>query len=141
MYWRPFDAMDLRGLILQPAQWSLSDLIRKPSYGRDLQSSGPGFTLTDGETVLVCAGLVRVWEDRAQAWSLLGAGAGRHMVTIYRGMSSFLAMQKVARIEATVDTDFEAGHRLARMLGFVREGTMRAYNNGRDADLYSRVMP
>jgi hypothetical protein len=44
------------------------------------------------------------------------------------------------RIETSVATDFEQGHRWAQMLGFKNEGTMRCFTpQGMDCDLYARI--
>jgi RimJ/RimL family protein N-acetyltransferase len=44
------------------------------------------------------------------------------------------------RVEAYVDANFEAGHRWITMLGFEREGYMRAFSPlGDDAVLYARI--
>jgi RimJ/RimL family protein N-acetyltransferase len=83
---------------------------------------------------------VNMWDNRAQAWALIAAGAGRHFVRMFRAMKSFLELQDIRRIEATVDARFEQGHRMMRMLGFEYEGLMRAYlPDGRDCALYGRV--
>ncbi len=135
----PFEAVHLRALVLQDAQSWMGPMLQA-DYGDHLKRGGQCFTALDGDRVLACAGLLRMWENRDQAWALMSADCGLHFVGIYRGIRRFLDMQEARRIEATVDSEFAAGHRLMAMLGFKREGRMRAYlPDGRDVDLYARV--
>jgi hypothetical protein len=135
----PFEPAHLHTLVLQEAQAWMGPML-KDDYGDALKKSGPCFTATEGDEIIVCAGLVNMWENRSQAWALISQDAGRHFVRIFRAMRSFLDLQDTRRIEATVDAKFQQGHRLMRMLGFQHEGLMRAYlPDGRDASLYGRI--
>jgi hypothetical protein len=138
----PFEPSHLRGLILQESQAWMSPML-KQDYGAYLKNSGPCFTAAHEDRVLVCSGLVNVWENRAIAWALMSADAGRSFVRIFRAIRSFLDLQDIRRIEATVDANFDQGHRLMRMLGFTLETPepMRSYlPDGRDCHLYARVV-
>lgn len=130
----------LAALRLQAAQAVLAPLLDAPGYGEMLAAAGPAFAgLADG-AVVGCAGVVMLSAQRGHAWALLAAPAPVGFVPIHRAVAAFLDRQAVRRIETAVDSDFAAGHRWARMLGFAREGRMRAYGlDGRDADLYARV--
>lgn len=135
----PFQPAHLRALVLQNAQAWMQPML-DGDYGDALVRSGPCFTLEDEGEVIACSGVVNMWENRAQAWALISQGAGQHFVRIFRAMRSFLELQDTRRIEATVDANFEQGHRMIRMLGFRHEGLMRSYlPDGRDCDLYARV--
>lgn len=137
----PFEPVHLRSLVLQEAQAWMSPML-KDDYGKYLKDAGPCFTAEVDNRILVCSGLVNIWENRAQAWALMSADAGQHFVRIFRAIRSFLELQDTRRIEATVDADFEQGHRLMRMLGFQLETPepMRAYlPDGRDCCLYGMV--
>lgn len=136
----PFKPEHLRMLVLQDAQAWMQPMIEEADYADALVAAGPCWTLTDGETVAMCAGLVRMWETRAQAWSLMSAHAGRRMIRVVRIMKGLIDLQAERRIEAVVDEEFEQGHRLIRMLGFVKEGVMRAYlPDGGSVAMYARV--
>lgn len=135
----PFEPWHLRKLTLQEAQAWMGPMLRA-DYGESLKNGGPCFTALDGDDVLACSGVLRMWDNRDQAWALMSEHAGRQFVAIYRAIRRFLDMHDARRVEATVDAGFEAGHRLMRLLGFEREGLMRAYlPDGRDCDLYARV--
>ena len=111
------------GFRLQRKQAMLAGNLADPAYVASLVNSGHAYTaLVDGHAVAF-AGCLELWTDRAYLWSLIGEDAGPWR-----------------RIEAAVASDFRAGHRLIRMLGFAFEGRMRAYSpDGVDHDLYSKV--
>lgn len=136
----PFKPEHLQMLVLQDAQAWMQPMLEDPGYGAALVDAGPCWTLTDGQSVAMCVGLVRMWENRGQAWALMSAHAGRHMVQAMRMMRGLMDLLPERRIEAVVDADFEQGHRMIRMLGFLKEGVMRAYlPDGRDVAIYARV--
>jgi len=134
------EAAHLAALRLQDAQAVLAPLLDEPGYGAMLAGAGPAFAgLADG-AVIGCAGVVMLSAQRGHAWALLGKASPAGFVAIHRAVVGFLDRQPLRRVETAVDSDFAAGHRWARMLGFSREGRMRAYGlDGRDADLYARV--
>jgi hypothetical protein len=96
--------------------------------------------VADGQ-VMVCAGVMPMWEGRGQAWCYLSRDSGRHLVAITRAVRRFLDIAPFVRLEMTVDCSFDAGHRWARMLGFKCEAErMVAYGpDDRDYALYARV--
>jgi hypothetical protein len=66
--------------------------------------------------------------------------AGRFMVVITRGARHFLDSLDFPRIETPIFTDTPLSIRWIELLGFLREGLMRAYTpDGRDACLYARI--
>lgn len=139
MYIVPFEPSHLGSISLQKAQRWIGPTAH-PDYGKQLKAAGHCYTMMDGDRVVACAGLVNMWENRAHAWAMISGDAGSRFVRMFRAMRSFLDMQETRRIEASVDVDFEQGHRLMRMLGFNREGLMKAYMpDGRDAVLYGRI--
>lgn len=140
MHIEPFSPDHLRRLLLQPSQTMLQPTLADPAYADMLHKGGPAYSAFDGDEVVACLGVIPQWQHRAIAWGLVGAEAGKRFVGIHRGVVRFLDLCGYKRVETSVLTDFEEGHRWARMLGFVREGTMKAYTpGGLDCDLYARV--
>jgi RimJ/RimL family protein N-acetyltransferase len=136
----PFEAKHLRYLSLQSAQSYASSELSKPEYGQQLEQMGDSFTGIHNGQVIGCAGIWRIWENRAHIWALLSPDAGRHFVAIHRAVVAKLATLEDRRIEAAVDVGFVEAHRWIEMLGFTYEGTMKAYTpDGRDSDLYARI--
>lgn len=123
-------------LKLQAAQMhegALLDLLRS------LPPGASAWTACDGERCLAVGGYAEHWPGRIGVWAFLAEDAGDRMLALTRTVRGTLDQLRNARIEATTVTTFAAGHRWLRLLGFVREGTMRRYAHGLDYDLYARV--
>jgi hypothetical protein len=119
----------------------LSPEITKPEYGPALLAAGPAYSAVEDDVVFASAGFYQQWEGRAIVWALLSADAGRHFIRIHRAVLRAFSLHPYRRIETAVLDGFEEGYRWAEMLGFWREGLMRAYcPDGTDAHLYARVI-
>lgn len=135
-----FQPEHLQRLLLQPSQAIMQPMLSDPSYGPSLAEAGPAYSAVHGDAVFACAGLIPQWNGRAVAWALIASEAGQHLVGIHKAVRRALDLHPFRRVETAVRTDFDAGHRWARMLGFDREATMRGYApDGYDYDLYARV--
>jgi len=136
----PFEPDHLKRLLLQPSQAIMQPTMSKPEYAQSLHQAGPAYSLVDGDDVFACMGLVPQWDNRAIAWGLISAESGPHFIMIHKAVHRTMRLHYYRRIETAVACDFTQGHRWATMLGFEREGRMRAYTpDGRDCDLYARV--
>ena len=134
-----FKPADLDELRLQPAQEYLAAFVGRPGYGQELVDAGPCYTVRQDGKIIYCAGVVELWQGRASAWALLSGEAGRSMIGLHRMVKDFLDNCGIRRVEAYVYPDFEPGHRWARMLGFEQEGLMKAFQQGADMVMYSRI--
>lgn len=134
-----FAAAHLPALTIQSAQAAPLTL----AEAEELAKLGYCYTGVDeAGTVQAIAGVVPMWEGRAQAFAFIGTNAGRHFVSIDRAVRRFLAASTYRRIEAHVDANFAAGLRWIEMLGFERETArpMRSFTpDGRDCHLYARI--
>ena len=136
----PFHPDHLDALLLQPAQAYMRAFLSHPGYGQALAIPGKAFSALDGDTVLGCAGILPLWESRAEAWALFGGDLKRHFVQIHRATLRFLDACPIRRIEATCDAGFCDAKRWIELLGFAYEGPLRAYTpDGRDALRYARI--
>lgn len=136
----PFEPWHLEKLTLQPSQNLLQPDLANPAYGANLASAGPAYSGVVGDEVFACMGLIPQWEGRAIAWGLIAKETGPYFLKVTKAVFRTMELHPFRRIEASVKSDFVQGHRWAQMLGFKREGTMRAYApNGDDHDLYARV--
>lgn len=89
---------------------------------------------------IAAAGIIDMWTGRSTAWALFAPGAAQHMWAITRKVRFVLDRYPARRIEMTVVTEHEKGHRWAEMLGFEREALMKAYlPDGRDVVQYVRL--
>lgn len=136
----PFKPEHLHRIELQKAQAMLSPEIVKPEYGPALVAAGPCYSIVDGDVVFACAGFYPQWDGRAIVWALVGANAGRHFLRLHRAVLRAFEIHPYRRVETCVLAGFSEGCRWAEMLGFEREGYMRAYApDGSDFHLYARV--
>lgn len=105
-----------------------------------LADAGLAWTAEDDGEIIGIAGLAPQWENRAIAWALISASAGKRFQVIHRAVKRFLDVSPFRRIEANVDVGFEQGERWMKMLGFEYEGYLRAYRpDGADMLLFSRI--
>lgn len=135
----PFNVEHLRRMDVQEAQQYLLPYVNWDGM-RQLEGEWAK-TVTVGERVLLCGGLAPVGGGRAVVWAYFSDDAGRKMVQIVRAIRAFLQGAPFRRIEAFVDADFWAGHRLMRILGFELETPRkRAYRvDGGDSSEYVLV--
>ncbi len=136
----PFKAEHLKQLRLQGAQAYLSGWVTEDS-GRALEQTLAYTGVVNGVPIGI-AGVLPQWPHRAIAWSFLSETGPKNFLKVHRAIKRFLDGYYVHRLEITVDTDFDAGHRWAEMLGFEMEAyRMRAYApDGHDCSLYARVL-
>lgn len=93
-----------------------------------------------GDECVGAGGLRPVWVGRAVAWALLGRKSGPAMPAIVRKLRWVLSTYPANRVEMTVRSEFEPGCRLAALLGFDAEATLRRFNpDGSDARLFARI--
>ncbi|MCX4154998.1 MULTISPECIES: hypothetical protein [Paraburkholderia] len=135
----PFSASHIGALNVQPAQEKMRPYFSL-EYAEAL-SKTDAFTGFINGRIVGCAGFIPQWEGRAVCWALVARTVTkRDWVEIDRAVRRAIEMRHEHRLEATCDTDFPGGHTWLRHLGFVREGTLKAYTpDGRDNDLYARV--
>jgi hypothetical protein len=143
----PYSPTDLTSIELQPAQEKWRDQFFLPGYAQSLDIKGMAWTAMDGEKVLGCAGFAPQWEGRVIGWAVFGREIPRRawpriLRKIRREMHNSLADHGRHRLEITVPRGFDAGCRLAHLLGFEVEGLMKEYGpDGGDHFLYAQVIP
>ena len=136
----PFQADHLEQLPLQDSQMHLSGWVSE-EQGIVLEGSPSYTAIHDGEPIAV-AGILPCWHGRAIAWAFLSDIGPRDFLMIHRAVERFLDNCGFNRVEISVDCDFPAAHRWARLLGFEMEANcMRGYGpDGRDCALYARLL-
>ena len=94
------------------------------------------------DRVVVCAGFIRVWGERYQAWAVISETIGAHgMLQLSKAVRRAMGLKK-GRIEAYIASGFKAGHRFARLVGMTLETPEPMKHwlpDGGDASQYSRV--
>lgn len=135
-----YQADHLLKLELQNEQFGLRGIITQQMA--EILAQQPAITVADGDgTILMCGGVSTPWPNRAILWACVSVKAGARMLALHRAAKPVLDRQPYKRIETTVRTDFEQGHRWARMMGFQMEAArMECYGpDGQDYSLYARV--
>lgn len=138
----PFEIEHLHRLKLQPNQHDallrMSDM--EEAY---LAASEFAFTGLDGEEVVACAGIVKMWEGRGHAWALLSGNIGNRFVRVHRAVKRAVEVSGYHRVEMVVDSDFPAAIKWAEKLGFrceTPDGMPGYYNDGRLYKLFARII-
>lgn len=54
-------------------------------------------------------------------------------------IDGWLESGEAERVEFLTQSNFEPANRLARLLGFIKEGTLRKYYNGLDFNIWGRI--
>lgn len=101
------------------------------------------FVNRDGRVICV-AGVVKIWEGRAEGWAAVHPDIGNDFVGLHRAIKTELknVMQITRRLEAVVVEGFKNGHKWLKLLGFEKEGgPLRAYfPDGSSGVLYAKVV-
>src|SRR5258708_23907541 len=85
-----FRPAHVQTMALQGQQILVTPLLSDPDYIKSLMDAGPSFSGIVGGRVIVCAGIIIQWENRALAWSLIAGDLGPLMISVHRAVSEFL---------------------------------------------------
>jgi len=113
--------------------------------GPAMLAAGPCWAAVRNGQVLALAGLVLHWPGRASCWCLIGADfptTGWVWLTkqVRRRMGAAIRELALHRVEAESAYGWLPGVRWLELLGFEREGLMRAYgHDGRDFIRWAKV--
>jgi len=100
------------------------------------------FTCLVDDKPVCCFGWMELYPTRASIWSYMSEDAARYLVHLTRIAKRLISTLQYKRLEMEVDTDFEQGHRWARMLGFQLEAEcLRGFRmDGGDSAIYARIL-
>lgn len=134
----PLEARHVWQIKPQPEQEAIVDDVALNGAAHLL---GPySFAAVNGDEVIMCGGLMQIWDGRYILWSILSSDAGKYMIKLHRATRRAFGLVAWRRLELYVAIGHDAGCRWANMLGFLPEGRMaRFFPNGEDALLYARV--
>jgi hypothetical protein len=97
----------------------------------------------DDERVLA---IVRPFFERGgRVWlsALIGVDCKDKAIPVFKKMKKliddWLYCKDVERVEMITQTDFVQANRLAELLGFKKEGTLKKYYNGIDFNIWGRI--
>jgi hypothetical protein len=137
---RRFQREDLQWLRQQPGHEHLRQ-ISDDEINRMADSLDCFSVIAKDGRVLLIGGFTAYWTGRYEAWATLNKNCRREFVGINRVVKAHLKKCRYRRVEASVEVDFEMGHRWVKALGFKLEAKrLRAFSpNGADCSLYARV--
>jgi hypothetical protein len=135
----PYRAAHLLELQLQDGQLSSTPAIT-PVYAVQLEGEF-AFTAFYHGKILAVGGVLELWKNRGQAWTMIDRSAGKHFLELHHAVKRMLDIVPYRRIEADTACEFEQGHRWLKALGFQLEAPrMKAHRiDGGDSALYARV--
>lgn len=110
-----------------------------PEAIRDACAGGMALAAVDGNRLFGMAGIYERWESVGLAWALLAEDFASHRLTMFKLMKRALDVSPYRRVEAYVVEGHDSGERLLKHLGFVEEGVMRKFWQGRDHKLFAKV--
>lgn len=94
--------------------------------------SNPAFTLfTKNNEIVGSGGIVQLWPRVGEAWLMVTPTASFTCLPAYmvlrRTMHNLMTFMRLKRLQAVVQNNIQS-YRLAVLLGFMYEGTMRGYD-------------
>lgn len=106
---------------------------------------GAAFSLWYDEHLLAVIGTQHIWGGVVAVWAILTVEIYRYRVSLLRVLKQLLSFNMIDlnlhRVQIDVRADYAAGHRFAKALGFIAEGTMKKFGtNKEDYVLYARVL-
>lgn len=130
--------------LITPNAFSRSDLglFLSPEYKYIIDDSA-GVSAWRGIHCVAAFGLLPVYPGRkSMAWALVSRDIGPELLELTRALKRHLDVCSEPRVEMLVLSEFKAGHKWAKMLGFTCEtpdGMRKHSPLGEDEHLYARV--
>lgn len=128
------------------AQEHMNDLrpFFNPTLAAKLEAADHSYSvIAENGRVIACGGLSPYWNGRAEAWAVFDYKRAykKEMLAITRAVRSVFASSPFRRIECSVESAFQDGHRWAKALGFkLLASDVEAYfPTGKSASLFAIV--
>ena len=103
-------------------------------------AEGPAYVVMDGDEVLAIAGALPDGKGNAMAYGFVAASAASRIVAVTRALHRLVEAAPFRRLDLTVRSTDERRMRWLRLLGFVHEGTSRAWaSDGGDGERFARI--
>ena len=96
----------------------------------------------DGE-IIACGGIMPLWKGVGEAWvvtsPLVRVCSFSFVKVVWRRLKVFAGILDLERVQTTVDAEHEVSIKWVERMGFMREGLMRRYIDGRDFYRYALI--
>lgn len=131
----------LETLVSKGAFGRLTEYTKDPARRQGMLNCKHAFAAEVEGTAIAAAGLLEYWPGRCEVWAVFDPACKPYFLQIHNAVKRFLRVVYVRRIEAIVETDFTAGHRWVKSLGFKMEAErLRSYTvDGLDVSLYVMI--
>lgn len=79
------------------------------------------YSAIDDGKVIMCAGVIKLWQGRGHAWALISDSLGIKFARLHKAVMNGITLAGYQRLEMDVDSTHEEAIRWARLLGFKNE--------------------
>lgn len=94
--------------------------------------------------IIACGGIVPLWKGVGEAWVVTSPLVKRYpfsfMKVVWKRLIIFMKIMELERVQTTVDAEHEVSLKWIERMGFVNEGLMKRYVNGRDFYRYALIV-
>ena len=108
--------------------------------GRLFQASGPAFTGVVGDEIMVCCGLIKLWNGVYEMWAVTTAMVTQMPLSFHRavkyGLEQLRAVTGLWRLQTAIHIDHVVSQKWIQSLGLEYEAPMPGY--GPDKETYIR---
>lgn len=119
---------------VRPEYYDMLDQLEKP---------GMSWTGIVDDKIIAAGGMINMWGNVYEGWVMATNDIHKHPIQTARIIKKIfdkvMIDNKVERLQTTVRSDFETGHKFAKWLGLHSEGVMKKYMDNNDYDLYARL--
>lgn len=102
---------------------------------QELERRGPGWTVWDGQTPVMCAGVAVLWPGVGEVWMFVSDWVIKHPLFFHRACRQYLDQAvdnlHLWRIQSYVRANEPAYLKWAEFMGFEPEGVLRQYGPDR----------
>lgn len=131
---RQFEKEDLQRIEIQPEQADEVEAVSIPETAE---------TFIVGHEIVAVIWYTEISPKRFGLFSIINGAAGRYLFAFVKALKLIIDNRSrrldAERLELTVLSGFKPGEKLARLLGFEYEGTMRKVFRGKDYKLFAKI--
>ena len=95
------------------------------------KDGGPAYSLIIDNKIVMCAGVFLLGWNRGEAWVLASNDFKAYKKTCFKSimykLEEIVFIEKLKRVQATVDPEYTEGIRFLEHLGFEREGLLKSF--------------
>ena len=106
------------------------------------RATGESWAILADDEVLAIGGIVRLWENTGEAWSIVSARAKDYPLAVCKASRAAVRGARLRRVQACIRAGDDTARRFAEICGMDAEATLRAFGpEGEDYIIYARIRP